>query len=175
MGRALKFGEPTIKREFRIPESLNERLTVEARQRDANLSDVLVAALRRELDGPRAPEPKLESTPALVDTIREAVKEARAGASLDLTAEELAELGTLASAIGYRRAADFASDLARRALDLPLEQVREFLMADLDAEVEARVQARLAREDMRATATKPAPVPTGTPQEAPPKRKRKAA
>lgn len=48
-GRNFKYGEPTVKREFRIPESLNDQLSSEARRRDSNISDVLVAALRKEV------------------------------------------------------------------------------------------------------------------------------
>ena len=51
LGRQLKYGEPTVKREFRLPESLNDLLTEAARKRDVNLSEVLVKALRKELEG----------------------------------------------------------------------------------------------------------------------------
>jgi SOS-response transcriptional repressor LexA len=61
VGRQLKYGEPTVKREFRLPESLNDLLTRVARERDANLSEVLVKALRAELEGEKPSTPGVET------------------------------------------------------------------------------------------------------------------
>lgn len=64
VGRPLKFGEPTVRREFRFPESLSQQLTQAARERGRDASDLVRDALLAELGGlPGATELENESDP----------------------------------------------------------------------------------------------------------------
>lgn len=73
MSRPLKFGERLVKREMRLPESLNERLTQAARLRGQDVSDVMRRAVEREVSSEDADLPSLKG--ALKDGLVEALRE----------------------------------------------------------------------------------------------------
>ncbi len=169
VGRGLKFGEPLIKREVRLPESLNTRLTEAARARKSDISDVMRLALDKELSLPNAigtksasgdgsrglserpdgtdSQDNLESTlrtvlsEVLIHSVPVAVDRVRRG-----------RLEELAQKLGFTNERDLLQDLAFRALENP-KGAESFLFSQLE---QASVATVNAEESPRKTRKKAA-------------------
>jgi hypothetical protein len=121
MGRPHKFGEPTVKKEVRLPESLSGKLTESAIQQRMDMSDVFREALECYING----------------------------VAFKLPAGEDEDLAEIAESMGFDDTNAFARLLIRRALDRSPNVIREFLYGDIDREVEAVIEAEnneLAKE-----------------------------
>lgn len=127
-GRQLKYGEPTIKREFRLPESLNDLLTSTARKRGLNLSDIIVTALKNELEEEAV--------------LTQDVGEGRKLYAFDLTDEDADEFQKLAKAFHIDDPQIFVKVLVSSALDAGPAAVRELLYGQFDADVDEFIAAK---------------------------------
>ena len=142
MGAPLKFGERLVKREFRLPESLNERLTVVARQRGELVSDLLRKSLDRELNG--APDTPLVSDAAAADMtaqIRKMVKSALKGAppsdELHVTMKDAQQrkLRALSKEYGYETVEELAEDVLSKVSTGTIADLERFFGIKTDVEV----------------------------------------
>ncbi|HEY0075095.1 MAG TPA: hypothetical protein VGB77_13435 [Abditibacteriaceae bacterium] len=104
IGRPLKFGEPMKRREFKLPESMGEKLTLEGQKRGRDVSDIVRDAIQAEFDG-------------LV--------------LKGLDDEERALLKVRAAEMGHSNPQHFLEDLARIAIGKPVEETRDFMIGDL--------------------------------------------
>lgn len=136
-GRPHKFGEPTVRREFRFPESLNARLTKYSRDNGEDVSDIVRTAVEKELDSSKgqsnASTTSNEISEELLAEIRQSVlaafNEGRAKDSLsvNLRDPDRERLETVAQAIGYTNPADLVEDVMRTLLRRP-EEITEMLL-----------------------------------------------
>lgn len=146
LGRPLKYGEALIPRQFRLPESLSDELTAAARNRKANVSDLVIAALERELRPTEKPKTNADVANEIGDRLEdiEALlrrRESNGAVSFKLPEEDHHLLVNLSASFGFAELGHFARSLTERALDHSREEVQEWLLGDITREVEAQMAA----------------------------------
>jgi predicted transcriptional regulator len=120
-GRPLKFGEPLVRREFKLPETLNRQLTETAQKRGRDVSDVVRDALRAEIGGGQDVQA----------AVRQAMAEAiHAGLMLQLTEEEKNLLALRATEMGTSPIS-LLEDLVRCVIGKPIEETRNYMLGDI--------------------------------------------
>lgn len=144
VGRPLKFGEPLKRREFKLPESMGERLTLEARRRGRDVSDIVREAIQAEFDKADKKAPTetadnktatLEGLTELPASLREEIQRAvqaafseavrSSGMQVKLSKKEQEGLRAFSASLGYMRPEELVEDMARRALEKEHQPVVE--------------------------------------------------
>jgi len=148
VGRPLKFGEPLIPRQFRLPEKLNGDLNAEARRLGRDVSDLLREGLEWLL---------YKKSPALsADQVRQALREElqakESGLMLRVDADERKLLEKQARRFEYDGAEEFLTEVALCTLYAP-DAVDSLLLASGQVEQEKKIRAARRAQGAGATVT----------------------
>lgn len=154
IGRGLKFGEPLVKREVRLPESLNTRLINAARDRKSDISDVLRMALDKELSEPETSPSrpsKAEPPSDFESTLRNVLSDVLVN-SIPVTVDRVrrSRLESLAEELGFAHVEDLVQDLAFRAIENP-KNAASFLFSGIEESAIVAVQTDEHRSKTRKT------------------------
>lgn len=132
LGRPPKFDEPTVRKQFELPVSINERLKAATaispeNPNGLNQADYMRDAVLEKLSGhPSAAHPDVKELVAL------AVAEAlgSTGVAVPLSSEQKERLADLARQLGFGSVAQLLAALAKWALEHPAEAVSQLSGAD---------------------------------------------
>jgi predicted DNA-binding protein len=150
IGRPYKFGEPTVRREVRLPQSLNERLTEYSRKNGEDVSDVVRNAVDDVISGKRESEQNLIDPQAVRLALADALREEKQKDvfTVRLPESDRERVKDLADAIGYSEPQHLIEDVMKNLLRRP-EEIQELLLGrairDLQAALLAEGKADIAK------------------------------
>lgn len=146
MARSLKYGEPTVKKEVRLPESLNEALVSQAKKSKRNMSDIVVEALNEKLidkeEGMTVSASKLHSIneatieKAVLSAFKKQGSQQPEGHIISLAPELEEKLEQVSKSIGFSEPADLVEEVLRVMLRDP-SQLRELVIGKTIRDLEA--------------------------------------